>query len=71
MRPCGCGCGCGRAWRPLNPRAQYHPLCRAAVNKARLLRHLAETRRVALDAPEDAAQIEAMFQAARTARKAA
>ena len=56
-----CACGCGRAWRPLNPRRLYHPECRAAVQNDR--------RGFANLTKRDIARIEAMFQAARAARR--
>lgn len=70
-----CAYGCGRTMRPLNPRRQYHPLCREA-NRAQARRVWAATRAANRAAQTGAAvreaeQIEAMFQAARAARRAA
>lgn len=57
-----CACGCARAWRPLNPLRRYHPECDGVSvvprPKRRYTRHV----------PEDAAAIEARYQAARAAR---
>jgi len=59
-----CGCGCGRLWTPLNKLRRYHPECDGVpLPVARVKR--AYTRHI----PEDPAMIEALFQAARAARR--
>lgn len=58
-----CLCGCGRVLRALNPRRQYHAEClRAKRNAARGVEYLGA---------REVARIEAKYQAARLARRAA
>lgn len=57
-----CACGWGRVCRPLNRLRRYHQACLAAKRNAA---------RADYPTPAALARIEAVFQAARQARKAA
>lgn len=59
-----CLCGCGRTWRPLNKKALYHPECNGVPLERERVR-----RAYTYSPPEDAAAIEARWQAVRAGRR--